>query len=1253
MQSEHQEQEAHLSPDTRTFDDVNFVDSEEFIPSARVTKAIASPPAEELFVGKSNMVANFSPPKKAQGYEAIINFLKKHKIHYAITCTDFFIFPKLLKEFWYSAHIQIDNHGSKSIAGSIGDGYAVIRITRRRFRAALRLNGANFEAPASDEEFKEVLDVIGYQGNKQGKIVKSKLVGIWNYLFAIIIECLGNKTGSFDQPNHNEKIFAEAVITGRNIDFAGIIFDDLIAKVEDKQREARIPYPRFISMAIARVMKDLYPTEGSAAEFARVGNVFMKTVENTHPPMTPYMLQVLSSNPEEAGADSPDADAPTHRAPATVEPAARPSTSTILSSPPEVQTTREPSPIPAVQTSAPSGTTTQTTRPHTAPSFVQTFPTPPRRQRTRQIARKGKGKPASPDPSSHSEAGAAQDHSVSSQHDTVEQRGHSTGHTSAHESTQVGPQSTSRAESARPHDETAPDQTVSEGPHSVSRDTTTPVVEDPLLLVLLARYGSQAQRKTTGSPHEASENIGINPHDDATTISSDDDEPKSALPRQTPPPNSNSSPEMDRGDIHSPASKSVPVTEEVQQPSQRTGDIPAQNIHSTGANQKAGETRRGESGTNVSSGAASFDSLQAQVQKLMQELKRIDESILLLTGEHEALDAINALTQEQKSLVADLETLSMEVTTKTSLLPTKAELEILVEDLKRRISSAARKSRKALAETAGISRSIKYMEDQALKAQADLYKRHIEIAKAVHSVNRRLDELEQEVKSQGALLQQTASKADLVPINALLQEILSKVSQSSSTTAKATKELVTPSPNDDNKGEKSAQSPRQTAATQGEDAPIIEDITGRESDETTTEAPSSKAQPLPKVSVTPAGVTDQAMGLQAEGEEEDDMPLSARKRKADKTTAEPTAKRPAITEQHLKQALEDTATIIKGKAKTTEEVSQAESDEETKTAREMRISKEALRHLRAEEAAARKQIAIDQEVKQTAAVTKKTIEQMAREETAKVSTKISHLELQRQIHEKYNQQLEVAEKQKQRDTARLKKMVERRRHPGAITGVRIFTRDKALQLTIFRNNSEAIYETIFHTQVYLLNIAELHELIKVVEKSGSKKKAEVVKEIQKRFDLIEKLKESTQADIEVPTQAGVRKIIPPTKPFPYTKPEIEKMIAKGMFPNNEGLNVSIPLGVTFEDCKVLVAPEHGLLYKDGFENQCFQRTSELPKANTKHLLGLKWICIINPRAAPYTQYVNAELKKRDQEPAEPALLEVKQEMYWEDLSRGL
>ncbi|GKF19191.1 hypothetical protein Tco_0067829, partial [Tanacetum coccineum] len=90
-----------------------------------------------------------------------------------------------------------------------------------------------------------MVSTIGYSREirAKGTLKKSYLPPRWRLLMAQIIQCLGGKTGSFDQISNKDAIILYCLANGVNIDYAKLIWEDIITKLNKKTKEKVVPYP--------------------------------------------------------------------------------------------------------------------------------------------------------------------------------------------------------------------------------------------------------------------------------------------------------------------------------------------------------------------------------------------------------------------------------------------------------------------------------------------------------------------------------------------------------------------------------------------------------------------------------------------------------------------------------------------------------------------------------------------------------------------------------------------------------------------------------------------------------------------------------------------------------------------------------------------------------------------------------------------------------------------------------------------------
>ncbi|GKA23723.1 hypothetical protein Tco_0709756 [Tanacetum coccineum] len=76
---------------------------------------------------------------------------------------------------------------------------------------------------------------------KKGTLKKSCLPPRWRLLMGQIIQCLGGKTGGLDQISNKDATILYCLANGVQVDYAKIIWEDLIHKLDKKTREKIVP----------------------------------------------------------------------------------------------------------------------------------------------------------------------------------------------------------------------------------------------------------------------------------------------------------------------------------------------------------------------------------------------------------------------------------------------------------------------------------------------------------------------------------------------------------------------------------------------------------------------------------------------------------------------------------------------------------------------------------------------------------------------------------------------------------------------------------------------------------------------------------------------------------------------------------------------------------------------------------------------------------------------------------------------------
>nr|KAJ0198362.1 hypothetical protein LSAT_V11C700371060 [Lactuca sativa] len=212
--------------------------------------------------------------------------------------------------------------------------------------------------------------------------------------------------------------------------------------------------------------------------------------------------------------------------------------------------------------------------------------------------------------------------------------------------------------------------------------------------------------------------------------------------------------------------------------------------------------------------------------------------------------------------------------------------------------------------------------------------------------------------------------------------------------------------------------------------------------------------------------------------------------------------------------------------------------------------------------------------------------------------------------------------------------------------------EKILTLLITRQGPQHSYtEVVKRDELFRYGYSEWMELLDLASKQTSAHSSELtcalhllIKKVQ-RLDLVPK---------ERPQHQGQRSSVPRSR---RTKFQVDGEDVLGLDFGAGEINNSLPLSVDPVQHQFISAPEHGMFYLDKNRRMCFQRTTEIPKAPTTHLVGLRQMCMSHQDLSrEFHILIAMELLNRRQElldsPYWPVKIEAEAE-YEEFLSRGV
>ncbi|GJX35975.1 hypothetical protein Tco_0247532 [Tanacetum coccineum] len=151
-------------------------------------------------------------------------------------------------------HVEVLPDSKIWVSTPTGEVRGEICITtfRNALRAQYLPHLSLYVPPSSITTVRPWFATIGYNGEigAKGTLKKSCLPPRWRLLMGQIIQCLGGEKSGLDQISNKDATIMYCLANGVQVDYAKIIWEDLIHKLNKKTREKIVPYPRFISLLL-------------------------------------------------------------------------------------------------------------------------------------------------------------------------------------------------------------------------------------------------------------------------------------------------------------------------------------------------------------------------------------------------------------------------------------------------------------------------------------------------------------------------------------------------------------------------------------------------------------------------------------------------------------------------------------------------------------------------------------------------------------------------------------------------------------------------------------------------------------------------------------------------------------------------------------------------------------------------------------------------------------------------------------------
>ncbi|GJT95819.1 hypothetical protein Tco_1091337 [Tanacetum coccineum] len=281
--------------------------SQQLIPSSKVNFRCT-----DSIIGFNNVVALLEHSNEL--YRPMLSFLSNCCINRALTLQPTAMYVEYLKEFWYTAEVEEE---TKTITFLLSWWDKPLSFTQDEFISAIGLPICKDVVPLPPKEtVRAGLATLGLFDKDKPTLSSTVLVNssplkmkyfspIWKLFMQYIVKCLGGMQGSHDQMNLNQQTIAYCLIWGLEIDIGGIIFSDLVHKLQNgkKNRELNICYTRFLSLIFEKLLgRDYVSNDLTLVKPHTITAASFQKPLTSKVPLTSHMLKVakLSEEPEQS-----------------------------------------------------------------------------------------------------------------------------------------------------------------------------------------------------------------------------------------------------------------------------------------------------------------------------------------------------------------------------------------------------------------------------------------------------------------------------------------------------------------------------------------------------------------------------------------------------------------------------------------------------------------------------------------------------------------------------------------------------------------------------------------------------------------------------------------------------------------------------------------------------------------------------------------------------------------------------------------
>lgn len=222
-------------------------------------------------------ILDVNHPNAADFLEAIM-FLQDSNLMAALNANRL-VYSSHLEEFLSNANV-VENNGIINIHSPV-QGTSIV-ISEAVIRHVLQLNDAMGIDTLEQDDVHGVFRRLGYEGAFPKTMVKkSNVSDNWRFLIHVFIHCLSAGKGGFDEMSFNLSSGFATLVTGRDFNFSGFIFNNMKRNIEDSKIKFLL-YPRFLQLLINSEVQGLMP-DGDILELKHMNWKVFNNMKKNHP----------------------------------------------------------------------------------------------------------------------------------------------------------------------------------------------------------------------------------------------------------------------------------------------------------------------------------------------------------------------------------------------------------------------------------------------------------------------------------------------------------------------------------------------------------------------------------------------------------------------------------------------------------------------------------------------------------------------------------------------------------------------------------------------------------------------------------------------------------------------------------------------------------------------------------------------------------------------------------------------------------